>query len=370
MKRHRVHFLTNEPQITKRFGAAVSLHSHTDRSREGFTGIQKYAEESFLIRMAVTRVSSKYRQLLGSDLDYPRAYFVPPLSPPNAYRLEAAQIEAMDLAPMVSITDHDNIDGSHQLQAFVDPETVPVSLEWTVPFGSSYFHVGVHNLPADRATEIVEGLTGVQCTYCSHSKISCVGGHGTQCFPRVHEWLEELSAIPETLIVLNHPLWDVSGIGETAHRELLSLFLKRYGDWIHALEVNGLRCWQENRDVMEIAERAGLPVISGGDRHGVEANGVVNLTAAETFSEFAREIRADKKSVILFLRQYQHPLLLRKLRVAWDVLKSSEGENGDRTRWKDRIFLPWLDGRVLPLSSHEWSATLASDGSQTFTLAR
>ncbi len=34
------------------------------------------------------------------------------------------------------------------------------------------------------------------------------------------------------------------------------------------------------------------PVISGGDRHGCEPNGVINLTAARTFSEFAQEVRS------------------------------------------------------------------------------
>ena len=51
---------------------------------------------------------------------------------------------------------------------------------------------------------------------------------------------------------------------------------------------------------------------------------------------------------------------IRKLRVAWDVLKTSDGPLGVQ-RWKDRVFVPWIDGRVLPLSSQEWSAALSNE---------
>jgi hypothetical protein len=360
MKQQSVHFLWHEPQITNRFPSAVSLHGHTDRSREGLSIVPRYAEENALIGFAVARISSAYKKFAGRNLDFHRSYFAPPLTPAAAYRLEALQIEAMDMRPMVSITDHDTIEGTKQLQSFVDPDTVPVSLEWTVPFGRSYFHLGIHNLPRDRADEIVDALEEIHCSYCKAVQISCVGSHDPRCLPNVGGLLEHLASIPDTLTVLNHPLWDVGGLGETAHRELLSLFMSRYGEWIHALELNGLRTWHENRDVMALAARWNLPLISGGDRHGCEPNAVVNLTSATTFSQFADEIRSRETSVVLFLNQYQQPLTFRKMRVAWDVLKSSNGGNGTQ-KWSDRIFMPWIDGRVLPLSSQEWSTALSDE---------
>jgi hypothetical protein len=338
----------------------VSLHSHTDHSREGLSIVSRYAEENALIGFAVARISSAYKKFAGRNLDFRRSYFAPPLTPAAAYRLEALQIEAMDMSPMVSITDHDTIEGPKQLQSFVDPETVPVSLEWTVPFGRSYFHLGIHNLPRDRADEIVDALEEIHCSYCKAAQITCVGSHDPRCLPNIGGLLEHLASIPHTLTVLNHPLWDVSGLGDTAHRELLSLFMSRYGEWIHALELNGLRSWHENRDVMALAARWNLPVISGGDRHGCEPNVVVNLTSATTFSQFAGEIRSEATSVVVFLNQYQQPLTFRKLRVAWDVLKTSNGEDGTQ-KWSDRIFMPWSDGRVLPLSSQEWSTALSDE---------
>jgi hypothetical protein len=360
MKRQSVHFQWNEPQITNHFSSAVSLHSHTDYSHESFTGIHKYAEDSILLRLVITRVSSWYRKATSKELDFPRAYYVPPMSPALAYRLEARQIETLGLHPMVSITDHDTIDGAKRLQPFVEPATVPISLEWTVPFGPSFFHVGIHNLPQDRASEIADGLRDVQCSFCRNLKASCIGAHDGQCFPKVQEWIEHISALPNTLTVLNHPLWDVSGFGESAHRKLLSSFLARYGQWIHALELNGLRTWDENRNVMAIADQWKMPLVSGGDRHGREANAVVNLTSVETFSEFTEQVRANQ-STVLFLRQYRYPLSFRKLRIAWEVVKTSHDSSGARTRWNDRVFIPWLDGRVLPLSSQEWLSTLADE---------
>ena len=37
----------------------------------------------------------------------------------------------------------------------------PVSVEWTIPFGCTFFHIGVHNLPPANAIEIQEQLTRV-----------------------------------------------------------------------------------------------------------------------------------------------------------------------------------------------------------------
>jgi hypothetical protein len=359
MKRQEVHFLWNEPQITKGFDSAVSLHSHTNRSREGLGLVPRYAEDYPLIGFAVARISSSYRKLAGRALDFQRAYFAPPLAPLEAYRVEARQIEALDLKPMVSITDHDSIEAPRLLQPFVDPDTVPVSLEWSLPFGESLFHVGIHNLPKERADSIVNLLGEVQCAFCRTAQVACVGTHDARCLPNVRELMEYLASIPDTLTVLNHPFWDVSGRGEFRHKDLLKLFLAQYSPWIHALELNGLRTWNENRDVIALAKNWRLPVISGGDRHGHEPNAVINLTTARTFAQFAWQIR-DKESSVLFLPQYQRPLMLRKLQVGWEVLKTSTGINGTQG-WKDRVFLPWIDGRVLPLSSREWSGTLANE---------
>jgi len=51
------------------------------------------------------------------------------------------QIANLGLRPLVSLTDHDNIDAGLAL------EDEPISVEWTVPYERSIVHLGIHNLP-------------------------------------------------------------------------------------------------------------------------------------------------------------------------------------------------------------------------------
>jgi hypothetical protein len=261
----------------------------------------------------------------------------------------------------VSITDHDSIAASRTLLTLSTPAEAPVSLEWTAPFGAGYFHVGVHNLPVTFAGEIVEALLDTRCAYCQTFGASSAGRHDERCLPHVQDWMNRLSSIPDTLLVLNHPLRDLSGLGHTAHRRLLTSFLLRHRKHLHAIELNAMRSWAENQDVLEVSSEFGLPVVSGGDRHGSEPSAALNLTMATGFSEFAREIRSGKPPVVLFTRQYRRPLTLRKLQVAWEFLKASAPPAGGAARWSDRVFVPWRDGRALPLSAREWSGSFANE---------
>ena len=60
-----------------------------------------------------------------------------------------------------------------------------------------------------------------------------------------------------------------------------------------------------------VAQHSGHPLISGGDRHGLEPNAIVNLTNAGSFSEFVAEVREDKISDVLFMNQCREPIRLR-----------------------------------------------------------
>ena len=110
--------------------------------------------------------------------------------------------------------------------------------------------------------------------------------------------LEELAADPAVLMVLNHPFWDMAGIGFESTLALVRQFLGLHGPRIHALEINGLRTWQENMGVVSLAHSPAMPVVAGGDRHGCEPNATVNLTRAASFAEFAEEIRVERSSDI------------------------------------------------------------------------
>ena len=56
---------------------------------------------------------------------------------------------AAALQPLVSITDHDDIEAPQLLRTVASARHIPVSVEWTTPFGSDQsFHLGIHNLPS------------------------------------------------------------------------------------------------------------------------------------------------------------------------------------------------------------------------------
>jgi hypothetical protein len=160
-----------------------------------------------------------------------------------------------------------------------------------------------------------------------------------------------LHGLPSVLVVLNHPLWDEPGLGAANHRALLIRFLTAHKQWIHALEINGLRSWDENFGVVRLATEWNMTLISGGDRHGCEPNGLVNLTRAANFDEFVSEIRYDRRSEVLFLAQSREPLALRLMQGVLDVVREHTDLPEGRRRWTDRVFFRAMDGSVKPLSA-------------------
>ena len=92
-------------------------------------------------------------------VDFTRAYWTPPLTPKLAYETERNQIEnTVGLRSLVSLTDHDNIEAPLMLRTVRETAQTPISLEWSVPFAGTIFHLGVHNLPSGQAQAIVDDL--------------------------------------------------------------------------------------------------------------------------------------------------------------------------------------------------------------------
>jgi len=236
---------------------------------------------------------------------------------------------------MVSITDHDSIKAPMLLRTVPSARRIPVSVEWTAPYGVQSFHLGIHNLPSATATEWM-------ATMAEYTK--------NPSDDRLTEILAALDAEPNVLIVFNHPLWDLYLVGREKHLFLVNQFLQRNGNYMHALELNGLRHWEENRAVRRLAEQWNMLLISGGDRHGVEPNANINLTNATCFTEFVHEIRRQKKSDMLFMPQYAEPWKHRILQSAVDAIRHyPEFPQGSRT-WDERVYHPDGNGVVRPLS--------------------
>jgi hypothetical protein len=104
------------------------------------------------------------------------------------------------------------------------------------------------------------------------------------------------------------------------------------------LELNGLRSWDENKQVIALGRQVGLPLVSGGDRHGREPNAILNLSRTLDFPGFAHEIRHERVSHVTFMPQYHEPLKLRILQTMIDVVRDYPENFEGRRSWRDRVF--------------------------------
>jgi hypothetical protein len=166
---------------------------------------------------------------------------------------------------------------------------------------------------------------------------------------RLPEILSSLAATPDVLIVLNHPFWLEEGVEASVHLPALDQLLRECLSWLHAFELNGTRRWAENAAVVELAEAYSRPTVSGGDRHACEPAACLNLTNAGSFSEFAKEVR-DGRSSILFMPHYRQAMALRLFEAACDMLRPYPEYPG-RAHWMDRFFYRCDDGAVRCLTA-------------------
>lgn len=338
-----ISYLWRDTKAPQGFRSGISLHSHTNQSIEPLAFLAKVGDQFPVMRQLTEWLESGSETKNGLPISYASGYWTPPLSPVQAFDLEREQIERLGVAPMVSITDHDTIQAPMLLSTMPTAWHIPISVEWSVPYGEQSFHLGVHNLPSARATEWMSTLT-------AHT--------ADPSDARLTEILVALNHEPDVLVVFNHPMWDLYLIGKDKHRFLVNQFMQKNGSHLHALELNGLRDWNENRATRRLAEKWNQQLVSGGDRHGVEPSGNINLTNAATFTEFVHEIRREKISDVLFMRQYAEPWKLRMMQSAIDAVRYyPEFPRGSR-RWDERFYHPdangaprrlselWLDGKA------------------------
>src|SRR5262245_26771488 len=303
--------------------AAVSLHSHSDRSREKLDFVPGIARRIPVVAAFFARAMNTYRQLHGRDLDFNSVYWRPPLSPTRVIASEREQIERrFDCRAMVSLTDHDTTEGPRALRAS-GQRSVPLSFEWSVPFDGAMFHLGVHGIPPASLDAVERALADYTAGVTAN----------------VGELLSWLAESAETFVVLNHPYWDLAEIGGRRHDSTLLAFLRMHGDHIHALELNGYRSWSENRRVMPLAEGFGLPVVGGGDRHGATPNGIINLTSATSFGEFAHELRVRRTAYCAVLPEYCDPFASRVMETAVDALRHLPDHHIGWRHWSERVFM-------------------------------
>ncbi|HMF77795.1 MAG TPA: hypothetical protein VK604_19215 [Bryobacteraceae bacterium] len=317
-------FFRDDRSVSPSFRTGVSLHSHTMYSEESLDMVPRYTAHVPYLGRAIRRQEAEYHQKTKQSFDFGHAFWTPPLAPRQAFRVEEKQIQRkLQLPALVSLTDHDDIRAGSQLHVLDRFAKSPISTEWTIPFGETFFHLGVHNLPSSLAGSIVDDLA----RFTAEPLEEKLGG-----------LLEMLNAHPGVLLVLNHPLWDEKGIGAAPHAQFLAGLLELHGHWFHALELNGLRGWNENHQVIALGRKTGLPLVSGGDRHGREPNAILSLSRAMNFAELAQEVRHERFSHVVFMPQYHEPLRLRILQTMIDVVRDYPENFVGRQTWADRVF--------------------------------
>lgn len=324
-----------QPRATHEFTTGVSLHSHTSVSEETLG----FIHAMFMVMPGLKRVFDFYGRRsarYGVTLDYDRANWRPPLQPKMAYDLESRQIQRLGLNSLVSITDHDTIEAPMLLRTVPSSRHIPVSVEWSAPFGQTIFHLGIHNLPSRDGMEWMRRFE-------EYTAAAEAAPGSAAMDARLLSMLRELHESPQVLIVFNHPLWDLHKVGPTHETEVLR-FLSEAGSTIHAIELNGLRHVRENRDAARLAKETGHLVISGGDRHGLEPNANVNLTSAASFTEFVEEIRVDRVSHVHFMGQYQERWEQRIFRSTLNAVTDFPEFMPGWQRWDERAFHPDKDG--------------------------
>ena len=322
----------NKASAVEEYATGVSLHSHTSLSEESLTFIDKLAREFSWLRNMFERAERKTAARHGLKLDFLRGHWRPPLVPRMAFDLESRQIqEELGLNALVSITDHDTIQGPMLLRTVPSSRHIPVSVEWSAPYGETEFHLGIHNLPSDSGQQWMARFAA----YTDKPDPVVLG-----------TILRELHAIRSVLIVFNHPLWDLYTIGRERHDLAVGDFMVQHGACIHAMELNGLRHMKENQAVIKLAQRWNQLLISGGDRHGLEPNAILNLTNATSFNEFVHEVRFERRSHVLFMNQYLVPWQQRILRSTLDAVRDFPQFSEGWQRWDERAFHPDAQGTM------------------------
>ena len=293
-------------------------------SEESLDMVPRYTSRVPYLGAAIRRQQAEYGRQKGCELDFSDAFWTPPFAPRQAYRIEEKQIQRrFQLPALISLTDHDDIRAGTLLRVMERFRGTPVSTEWTVPFGPTFFHIGIHNLPAAESSDIMERLAAYTAN------------------PRDEELaalFRMLNAYPDVLVVLNHPLWDEKGIGIANHRQALNSLFERHGRHLHALELNGLRSWQENKDVIGVGQQTELPLVGGGDRHGREPNAILNLSCADNLVDFIHETRRSRRTHVVCMPSYAEPLKMRILQTMVDVVREYPENLEGRRCWADRVF--------------------------------
>ena len=103
MAHSTISYLWRDQKAAKGFRTGVSLHSHTNQSKETLDFLANLGNQYPVMRPLLSRLERRSESMHGVRVNYAASYWTPPMTPKLAFDLESRQIEKLDLAPMVSI---------------------------------------------------------------------------------------------------------------------------------------------------------------------------------------------------------------------------------------------------------------------------
>src|SRR5437899_11481777 len=92
MSQSSVSYLWREPEAGKGFTTGVSLHSHTNQSKETLDFISELSKDWSGLQPVMRWAERRCRRLTGSRPDYAGSYWTPPLTASLASDLEVGQL--------------------------------------------------------------------------------------------------------------------------------------------------------------------------------------------------------------------------------------------------------------------------------------
>ena len=263
-------------------------------------------------------------------LDYADLTYNPPMTPDQLYRLESEGVKSLGFDKVLfALTDHNEIKGCREVEKLVgQDETQQIfGEELSFRYTDHTFHLGVLGRPLFTNAELHTQLQAL-------TSLEKVGA------------LFELLSLSKCLVILNHPLLPVNGIGNS--RAPVTELLHRYGWAIHALEFNGMRCREENDEVLELAKYMNMPVVGGGDGHSFVFSHVLSVSReAEDFDDFIEEVKAGEGTPLV-KSSYFVPLgwkiFLRVMRFIADYRTTAKyrGFPIEEVLKRENIALDWL----------------------------
>jgi len=276
--------LFNNKKNGKNSFTAFINHAHSSYSVENMGFLNDFVKCYATLERFNRKFAAYFYRKTGEKLDYQRVWWSPPVSPKELYFSEMKGIKKEGFENFIlSVTDHDTIDGSMQLAKSYNNAWIGEELSLTFQPLGHLFHVNVLGMPLKKANRI-------------HSMLQKKKENSDKVFSYLSN--------KECILILNHPYWNVDR--KKPFKGVLEKFVSEYHNDIDALEINALRPHLENFFVKQLSKKTGIPLVAGGDRHALSPSSAFTMTKATTPIEFKEELK-QRKTKIHYTKDYYTP---------------------------------------------------------------